>query len=375
MLFDVSAFCAPLPTGVQVFASGANRVAEIRGFAKLGIPIGVAVNHLGESAITELIELQRPVMIDSGAFSEVVFTAEGARIVSPITDDEWRRRLALYLRIASSLREKAMLVAPDQVGNQQATLRRLTRYRAELAEISETGAILLLPLQVGESSHADFFEAAKLAAGTSLTPAMPMRKAVTTAEALLKFVREVKPPHVHLLGIGIENRRADVLIRTIQHFSPDTTISMDSNRLRAKAGVARPLTTTEAELRLAETERVYGAVESPVLVLTGDGLDYTELIAYPSLWCPHQQLRDVADAVGLSATDTEVLVSDPDGFLQSALTDSWDLMWIEHPVMSLELDRMWERFVDETVRSGVRTAAIVSVFGDSRISATANKAA
>ncbi len=375
MLFDVSAFRTSLPKGVQVFASGANRLAEIRGFAKLGIPVGVAVNHLGESAITELIELQRPVMIDSGAFSEVVFTAAGARIVSLITDDEWRRRLALYLRLASSLREKTMLVAPDQVGSQQETLRRLRWYRAELAEIVDTGAVLLLPLQVGEISHVEFFETAQLAAGMPLTPAMPMRKAVTTAEALMKFVRDVRPPHLHLLGIGIENRRADVLIRAIRHFSPDTSISMDSNRLRARVGVDRPLTITEAELRRAETERVYGAVDSPVLALSGDGLDYTDLIASPSLWCLHHRLREVAAAVGLSAADTEAFVSDPDGFLQSALGNDADVLWHEHPMMGFELDRMWERFVEETVRSGIRTAAIVSVFADSRVSAHANKAA
>jgi hypothetical protein len=375
MLFDISAFRAPLPKGVLVFASGANRLAEVRGFARLGIPVGVSVNHLGESAMEELIELQRPVMIDSGAFSEVVFTAESARIVSPITDKEWRSRLVRYLHLASSLREKAMLVAPDQVGNQQETLRRLSRYRAELAEIANTGATLLLPLQVGEISHVDFFEMAQLAAGTPLTPAMPMCKAVTTGEALLKFVREVRPPHVHLLGIGLENRRADILIRATRHFSPDTTISMDSNRLRAKVGGNRPLTTTEAELRLADTERVYGAVMSPVLALTGDGLDYTELIASPSLWCRQQQLRAIANVVGLSATDTEAFISDADGFLQSALRNNTDVVWIEHPVMSFELDRMWERFVEETVRSGVRTAAIIRVFGDSPISAPANKAA
>ena len=54
-------------------------------------------------------------MIDSGAFSEVAFTSEGPRIVSRITRKEWKRRLGIYIRLAESLREKATLVAPDQV--------------------------------------------------------------------------------------------------------------------------------------------------------------------------------------------------------------------------------------------------------------------
>ena len=36
MLFDVSSFRAFLPEGLTVFASGANQLCEIRGFARLG---------------------------------------------------------------------------------------------------------------------------------------------------------------------------------------------------------------------------------------------------------------------------------------------------------------------------------------------------
>lgn len=69
MLFDLSAFRRPLPANVQVYASGANRAAEIRGFARLQIPVGVAVNHLNQTAIDALIELQQPVMIESASNS------------------------------------------------------------------------------------------------------------------------------------------------------------------------------------------------------------------------------------------------------------------------------------------------------------------
>jgi hypothetical protein len=57
------------------------------------------------------------------------------------------------------------------------------------------------------------------------------------------------------------------------------------------------------------------------------------------------------------------------------LRDNTAVVWIEHPAMSFELDRMWKRFVKETVHSGSRTAAIASVVGGSRLSASANKAA
>ncbi len=362
MLFDIAAFRTPLPARVQVFASGANRLAEIRGFARLGIPVGVSVNHLNEAAISELIDLQQPVMIDSGAFSEVAFGPEGARVVSQITDHDWRHRLAVYLRLASSLRTKAMLVVPDQVGNQDETLRRLTLYRAEIEAIAMTGATLLLPLQVGSMSHTQFLKAAELAAGVPLVPAMPMRKAATSATALIDFVQESQTQHIHLLGMGIDNHQAAKILQLIRHFSPNTSISLDSNRIRAVSGGSRPLTLLEAELRSTEPGLVYGEVESRVLELAGVSLDYTDLVASPSLWCTAQHLFAIALAACMTPDENESFCCDPDGFLQTPFRGNDEFLWIEHPLIDLELNRAWEAHVDQTIRGAVRTAAIVNVF-------------
>jgi hypothetical protein len=367
MLFDIEEVRGRLPAGVTVFASGANRKAEIEGFGRLGIPVGVSVPHLNEAAIDCLIDLGHPVMIDSGAFSEVSFRDGRARIVAPISDQEWRRRLAIYFRLASALGEKATLVAPDQVGSQKETLRRLAAYRNELSSIVATGASLLLPLQVGAMSHADFYRAAKQTAGVALVPAMPMRKAVTTAAALADFVQDLQPRRLHLLGMGIDNHNAQKVLRIVQHFSPETAISMDSNRLRAKAGKVRVLTRTESELHAAPAEDIYGAVESPTLALLGIGVDYTDQIAYPAAWCEPDQLQLIARAVALTPAETETFMADPDGFLQFPCRSADDLRWMEHPVMSIELDRAWHFYIECLIRSSVRSAAIIASFADSPI--------
>jgi hypothetical protein len=83
MPFDLLDFHRPLPDGVVVFASGASREPEIRGFARVGIPVGVSVNHLNEDAIAALIESKQPVMIDSGASCEIAFTADATITVAP----------------------------------------------------------------------------------------------------------------------------------------------------------------------------------------------------------------------------------------------------------------------------------------------------
>lgn len=375
MLFDLSDFRTPLPANVQAFASGANRECEIRGFARLGIPVGVSVNRLEQGAIEALIELKQPVLVDSGAFSEVAFNSAGAYTVHPIDETEWKSRLALYLQLASALGTQAIFVAPDKVGDQHETLSRLARYRAELAAIVATGATLLLPLQVGEMSHTEFLRTAEAITGVQLTPAMPMRKAATTGEALLSFIQSAKPRHIHLLGIGIENRRTEKLIRALRYVSPGMSISMDSNRLRAVVGKNRPLTQLETEFRSLPAESLYGAVESPILRLNGEVLDYTDLIAFPSLWATPEQLTGIARALNLAQSACQIFVDSPDEFLQTPCADFGDLTWFEHPVAACELDRAWCQFVEQRLRSGVRSAAIAGTFRGTRISEQTKRSA
>jgi hypothetical protein len=112
----------------------------------------------------------------------------------------------------------------------------------ELGDIAATGAQLLIPLQVGELSHAEFYRAAIDTAAVELLPALPMKKAATSAAEIVEFVAVVQPPRLHLLGMGAENARSTKLIRLIHHYSPNTQISMDSNRIRAVTGRTRRMT-------------------------------------------------------------------------------------------------------------------------------------
>jgi hypothetical protein len=366
-LFVETKQTAPLPNNVLIFASGANRPEEIEGFAALGIPVGVSVQHLSEDAMQTLVHLRRPVMVDSGAFSEVRASSEGLQVVAPIGEDEWRRRLFQYQRLAASLGDLALLVVPDRVGCQFETLLRIERYRSELLVLAGYGAELLLPLQVGGLSHRDFYVRATAAAGIQMVPAMPMRKAATPIGQLLDFVKQVKPERMHLLGAGIENKRAAKLVRLLLMHDPQLRITMDSNRLRAVIGRNRPLTRLEGSLREADVTSVYGAVESTVLTNASRSLDYTDLIASPSLWAERGAIAEIAAGAGLNADETIRFLGDPDLFLQSKVSEDCDLAWIDYPPVSLALDSAWERFVARSVRSAVRKAAIVEVFAASRI--------
>lgn len=111
----------------------------------------------------------------------------------------------------------------------------------------------------------------------------------------------------------------------------------------------------------------YGTVDSPVFSLTGETLDYTDLIASPSPWATTEQLHELARAAQLVADETIWFVEAPDDFLQSPCRGCDDLHWIEHPVMAFKLDTVWREYVESRLRATVRSAAIASVFADSRI--------
>lgn len=365
-LFDLADHRTPLPERVMVFASGVNQKAEIDGFAKLQIPIGVSVARLDQDALKRLITLQAPLMVDSGAFSELP-SSKRKGVCRSISHLEWERRLAIYLVIASALHEQALLVAPDKVGDQAETLRRLDRYRNWLRRVSATGARLLIPLQVGVLSHIAFYKTAQQTAGVPLIPAMPLRKAATSAESLLRFVSEVKPKYLHLLGMGIDHPRAVPLIQAVRYYCPDAFITMDSNRLRAVVGQDRPLTRAERELRSSEVENVFGEVISPVFSANEDILDYTDKVAFPSLWADSEHLHRIADLADLSDRERALFLSSPDDFLQGPWRGCEELSWIEHPLVEQALDDVWKTHVEQLCRRGVRQAAIASIFNTSRL--------
>lgn len=225
------------------FASGSNRPADIRGFDRVGHPIGVAAPEVSPAAEAELLKVKVPVFVDSGAFSEVIFEATGVRVVKPITDADWRVRLALYRRLAAALGSRVSLVAPDRIADQDETLRRLTTYALELRELRELGAKLLVPIQKGTRSQAAFVrEVIEVLGFDDFVHAIPSKKKATTLEELAAYVLEVRPRSVHLLGLGIRNPNARAALEILACVE---AVSLDSNLIAANVGRgrrSRPLT-------------------------------------------------------------------------------------------------------------------------------------
>lgn len=231
------------------FASGTNHAGEVKGFAAVGQPMGAAVDKCNEPclrAYEDLAEAGIPVFMDSGAFSEVEpqFRTRGSakefvgfRDKRPITPADWRERLDIYHRLAATLGPLLYVVAPDKVGDQQATLERLARYRDDVRHLISAGVNVIVPLQGGALSLAEFDRQVQRVLGTDrYVVGFPMKKGATSPEAIGDFVARRRPDAVHMLGLGEKNPHVERVMEIVRKASPSTKISLDSVKISSQVG-------------------------------------------------------------------------------------------------------------------------------------------
>ena len=225
---------------VAYFASSTNVAGEIRGMARVGHDVGVAVPELTAPGMAELKALAGTdvqVFVDSGAFSEVSYNAAAAQlqVTKPMTAGDWDRVLGCYEELAGDLGDQLHVVAPDRVGDQLVTLARLTTYADRLLALMTQGVRVLVPMQAGEMSLEQLGVAVDAILGVDAwVPAFPCKKAATTPDAIETYVVTRKPEHVHLLGMGPRNGKAREYLGAAT--AAGGTCSCDSNLIAASVG-------------------------------------------------------------------------------------------------------------------------------------------
>lgn len=280
----------PYPDDALYFMSGSNDPTEIRVAAAHGQNVGVAAQEVRprtEAALAQLADhegqerIRRSrftqggprigtgplVFVDSGAFSEVKFGAEGPSWPKPISDDEWRRRLDLYDRLADSLGPQLFAVAPDKVADQDATLARQRQYAPAVRRLAEKGANVLVPVQKGARRMVDFYadELAALgfdAGDERVYAAIPLKKDATSLEEVEQFVGDARERfglsceadpdswdlprrkrfRAHLLGLGVYSPDYRPMFDAVKRACPTAIVTSDSVRIRAMVGEERPIT-------------------------------------------------------------------------------------------------------------------------------------
>lgn len=347
------------------FASGSSCPPEIRGFASLGIPPGLAAPELVHKKGTfapGVVELARlagtgmPVFLDSGAYAEF-------RSGVTISDDEWQKRLDLYLHLAKVLGPQLYAVAPDKIGpdGQTETFARLQFYALRVREIAAAGAQLLMPLQPGPMALDEVLSAAEEILGLSLIPAFPMQGGRTTPEAVQSFVRAMKPEKVHLLGMGAANPGTQALQDSLWEIHPDLHINQDAMLLQSRMGTLDDprLFLKKMEESLAFCEETHGDRSA-----WNESWAYTDEVGDPSSWMGPAKRAEVAEKAGyLTLEEIAAFVADPTAFLQSESDLGNGHHW-EYGLLGSGIDAAWDEHVAERTGTVRRVWAIHEAFLD-----------
>jgi hypothetical protein len=253
--------------GVTYFASGANSYGDMRGFLNTGHNVGAAVQEFVKgwndpqrvttsegivALATDPDYADRLLFLDSGAFSSVNKQLEE---VDPISDQEWKHRLGIYIDAAEILGERLYAVLPDRPGDQYLTLTRMAAYADKIHELRDLGAVLLTPiprLQVESAGDPipmsdQFYWSASDLEGVGipmgeLVPAIPTAIAPVSPTEAAQFLSDVERDHgvvirhVHLLGSGPTTptgmAKIEHYVEALRAVNPDLEISCDSAEKR-----------------------------------------------------------------------------------------------------------------------------------------------
>lgn len=220
---------------VAYFASGSNHAGEIAAFADLGHDVGVCAREIGPTGIAALLALAGTdvqVFVDSGAFGERC--RKTFELIKPMTETDWDRVLDLY-DLLSVLGDQLHVVAPDRVGCQTTTIELLLRYRNRIRALHAKGVRVLVAVQKGARTQADFYRRCCEILGFEPVPALPCKKAATSVNEAVDFVATIQPRVIHLLGLGIRSPKAfDYLYRI--SLASGAAVQMDAVLLTSMVG-------------------------------------------------------------------------------------------------------------------------------------------
>jgi hypothetical protein len=290
-----------------------------------------------------------PVFIDSGAFSEL----DGPTIPTKLLDQVVEHQV----EAAQRLGPLALIVLPDKVGSQPATLRRLRRYKKQINAILDTGARGTVVVHRGRMSGPRFVrEVAKVLGRRDFTLGFPTVRAAVEPSQIAQALDEISwhPPGVHLLGMGDRHPRLGEYLGALSGLPAGTWVSTDAvviRRLVGRESGLKPLTEQQDIARAEIQYEAWGEVGDP---LVGEGVDRTEMLPFPSDWMKPGEIQQVAKKmkreVGLagplwSAKEVALWRSDPTEYrhlLQDAIDeDTDDKAYTKLYLLDLWLEQAW----------------------------------
>lgn len=244
------------------FASGMSGLSDMRrgSYARAGhanYGIGFDVGLLSKNTIRELsdfiVNLDTQVFIDSGAFSNFkksIKEQSQGRTVEALDFDKILSKYDLIIDEISKVNvvektdyPKPMLVMPDVIGNQKASLDLINKHKNWIAtSISMDLSVPIIPIPLGDLSLSDAYsniiEILKSnTLGIDIDPTrfivgIPSNAEAISRENLAAFLKESKPPRIHFLGAAAD-RNISPLIDIVSQNSPETQVTADASKVRS----------------------------------------------------------------------------------------------------------------------------------------------
>ncbi len=228
-----------IPKNVIYFASGAKNPGEIEGVARVaetqhGIGLGIDVSTCKSNCLRALDVASRrgvSLFVDSGAFREF----QSKRTVS---DAEWHARFRGYRALASKFGARTHLVAPDKIGDQPETARRIVTF----GRLMPKRAMILLAAQGGRPGdlprHVFWEDMHDLLVSQGVRPnkivaALPLKAKGFTTREVTKFAEYFgeEVDRYHLLGMGPLGKSFRKTVGEIWKSSPRAKITCDATTI------------------------------------------------------------------------------------------------------------------------------------------------
>lgn len=231
--FDIPA--PQIPALMIAFRSGMSRDKDFRSAAEAGAAVGVVAGELSLSmrmnGLRRFLTDGGKLFIDSGAFAELKTGVE----------PDFPRLLNLYEHLVDRPHQYPgglaglYVVSPDKVGDQLATLGRLTQYKERIVALIDAGCNVIVPIQCGTMPAATMLDRVADILGTRrFVAGIPSNQAAMS----IAECGTLKHDRYHILGRVQMNPEQTSRLQALAGADPASVqITADANWLRSRLDV------------------------------------------------------------------------------------------------------------------------------------------
>jgi len=223
---------------ITVFKSGSSAKADILGYMAAQSPIGITAIDASKPVrrlVGQYVSEGGHVFVDSGAYRNFRAREKDPTVAVINFDDVFESYYDILDNCTSTT--SLILVAPDEVGDQEKSFELLVEYCREIKLLARRGVKFMVPMQKGDMSLQDHYLRCGKLLGMDFIVGLPSNAEAVSKAEVLEFVATASPSEVHFLGCA-----ESALVHEAQHSSPATTFSCDATLLRKHIGEGRLLT-------------------------------------------------------------------------------------------------------------------------------------